>query len=52
LTGSNCESICGDNIIVYGQEECDDGNFNPFDLCDSCILSCSEFCDLCTDGKC
>ncbi|CAK74991.1 unnamed protein product (macronuclear) [Paramecium tetraurelia] len=52
LTGSNCESVCGDNIIVYGQEECDDGNFNPFDLCDSCVLSCAEFCDLCTDGKC
>jgi cysteine-rich repeat protein len=31
------EPVCG-NGVVEGTEECDDGNTNPFDGCDECIL--------------
>jgi cysteine-rich repeat protein len=31
------EASCGDGILQVG-EECDDGNDNPFDGCDECIV--------------
>lgn len=32
---NHCIPICGDKIIV-GDEECDDGNNDPFDGCFNC----------------
>jgi cysteine-rich repeat protein len=32
-----CSSSCGDGVVQSG-EQCDDGNTNPFDGCDDCIL--------------
>ncbi|CAK77371.1 unnamed protein product (macronuclear) [Paramecium tetraurelia] len=51
-TGRNpCISICGDKIIV-GDEECDDGNNDPFDGCFNCRYQCEEDCDNCVYGYC
>jgi len=36
VTDSDC-FVCGDGVLQPG-EECDDGNGNPFDGCDSCVL--------------
>ncbi|CAD8171155.1 unnamed protein product [Paramecium pentaurelia] len=46
-----CLPICGDLIIV-DQEDCDDGNFNPYDGCDNCKFACNFNCDICLNGKC
>jgi cysteine-rich repeat protein len=35
-TDPDCH-ICGDGVVQLG-EQCDDGNTNPFDGCDQCIL--------------
>ncbi|CAD8129023.1 unnamed protein product [Paramecium sonneborni] len=51
-TGRNpCIPICGDKIIV-GDEECDDGNNDPFDGCFNCRYQCEEHCSDCLYGQC
>ncbi|CAK66332.1 unnamed protein product (macronuclear) [Paramecium tetraurelia] len=47
----SCIPYCGDNII-NSQEECDDGNQNPYDGCYNCKFSCPLDCELCKFGKC
>ena len=42
ITTTTCElpdpgPACG-NGVVEGEEQCDDGNDNPFDGCDACVL--------------
>lgn len=32
-TGGDCSSLCGDGMISAADEECDDGNLNPYDGC-------------------
>ncbi|CAD8121703.1 unnamed protein product [Paramecium sonneborni] len=46
-----CLPICGDLLIVEG-EDCDDGNFNPFDGCHNCKYQCEETCLICIEGQC
>ncbi|CAD8162332.1 unnamed protein product [Paramecium pentaurelia] len=46
-----CLPICGDQIIVE-EEDCDDGNNNPFDGCHNCKFACNFACDICLNGKC
>ncbi|CAD8104073.1 unnamed protein product [Paramecium primaurelia] len=46
-----CLPICGDQIIVE-EEDCDDGNNNPFDGCHNCKFACNFACDICINGKC
>ncbi|CAD8116378.1 unnamed protein product [Paramecium sonneborni] len=46
-----CLPICGDLLIVDG-EDCDDGNFNPYDGCNNCKKSCDVFCKECLQGFC
>ncbi|CAD8112045.1 unnamed protein product [Paramecium primaurelia] len=48
---NHCIPICGDKIIV-GDEECDDGNNDPFDGCFNCKYQCEEHCDNCIYGYC
>ncbi|CAD8125726.1 unnamed protein product [Paramecium sonneborni] len=45
-----CLPLCGD-LIVVEQEDCDDGNNNPFDGCHNCKFACNFACDICLDGK-
>ncbi|CAD8082958.1 unnamed protein product [Paramecium sonneborni] len=46
-----CLPKCGDQIVVDG-EDCDDGNFNPFDGCHNCVYSCDSGCNICVRGIC
>ncbi|CAD8125624.1 unnamed protein product [Paramecium sonneborni] len=46
-----CLPLCGD-LIVVEQEDCDDGNNNPFDGCHNCKFACNFACDICLNGKC
>ncbi|CAD8190851.1 unnamed protein product [Paramecium octaurelia] len=46
-----CLPICGDQIVVE-EEDCDDGNNNPFDGCHNCQFACNFACDICLNGKC
>ncbi|CAD8053041.1 unnamed protein product [Paramecium primaurelia] len=46
-----CVPICGDRYVV-DQEQCDDGNLDPFDGCFNCQYQCQEFCLNCVYGKC
>ncbi|CAD8198825.1 unnamed protein product [Paramecium pentaurelia] len=46
-----CIPYCGDAIITFN-EECDDGNQNPYDGCHECKYSCNNNCKKCEFGKC
>ncbi|CAK74085.1 unnamed protein product (macronuclear) [Paramecium tetraurelia] len=46
-----CLPICGDKLVVDG-EDCDDGNYNPFDGCYNCQFSCDFGCSICVKGIC
>ncbi|CAK86296.1 unnamed protein product, partial (macronuclear) [Paramecium tetraurelia] len=48
---NQCKPICGDNLI-YGTEECDDGNLSPFDGCFNCKFQCAKNCKICEFGRC
>ncbi|CAD8128762.1 unnamed protein product [Paramecium sonneborni] len=47
-----CISYCGDGLISSNEEECDDGNLEPFDGCFNCRFSCNEQCVICIKGSC
>ncbi|CAD8156620.1 unnamed protein product [Paramecium pentaurelia] len=51
LATFKCVTFCGD-LIIAGEEMCDDGNNDPFDGCINCAYSCDSFCDLCIFGVC
>ncbi|CAD8161797.1 unnamed protein product [Paramecium pentaurelia] len=38
--------------IVVDQEDCDDGNYNPFDGCHNCKFACNFACDICYNRRC
>ncbi|CAK82763.1 unnamed protein product (macronuclear) [Paramecium tetraurelia] len=46
-----CRPICGDGIIISGQEDCDDGNNQPYDGCFECQFQCSKGCLDCEQGN-
>ncbi|CAD8189606.1 unnamed protein product [Paramecium octaurelia] len=46
-----CIPICGDGFVV-DEEQCDDGNMDPFDGCFSCQYQCQEHCQNCVYGIC
>ncbi|CAD8183516.1 unnamed protein product [Paramecium octaurelia] len=46
-----CDPICGD-LIVVGNEECDDGNQISVDGCFLCKLQCTQNCENCLYGIC
>ncbi|CAD8133190.1 unnamed protein product [Paramecium pentaurelia] len=45
----NC--TCGD-LIIYGNEDCDDGNEIMYDGCYNCQFQCQQQCTKCINGKC
>ncbi|CAD8126709.1 unnamed protein product [Paramecium sonneborni] len=47
-----CIPICGDNYIVPGLEQCEDGNQLQFDGCYNCQLECNSDCQRCQYGQC
>ncbi|CAD8061954.1 unnamed protein product [Paramecium sonneborni] len=51
LINRYCRNICGDSIVVDG-EDCDDGNLDPFDTCHQCIYQCQSECLQCKEGYC
>ncbi|CAD8122832.1 unnamed protein product [Paramecium sonneborni] len=46
-----CIPICGDNLVL-DNEECDDGNLEPFDGCYLCMFQCEQNCSFCIKGEC
>ncbi|CAD8118466.1 unnamed protein product [Paramecium primaurelia] len=46
-----CLSVCGDQIITK-EEDCDDGNLQPYDGCFECKFQCIEDCNRCEKGQC
>ncbi|CAD8059006.1 unnamed protein product [Paramecium sonneborni] len=47
----NCQPICGD-LLVLGNEQCDDGNYEDVDGCDNCNFQLQEQCSLYENGQC
>ncbi|CAD8075035.1 unnamed protein product [Paramecium sonneborni] len=47
-----CQPICGDRIVIYEYEDCDDGNDLPYDGCYNCQFQCQQVCYLCQQGIC
>jgi len=52
-----CRPVCGDGIVIAGQEQCDDGNWWAYDGCSgSCTVECGWDCSggmctgICGDG--
>ncbi|CAD8060723.1 unnamed protein product [Paramecium primaurelia] len=52
LINNKCQPICGDKIVIYGFEECDDGNDIQYDGCFQCQFQCNYGCQVCESGKC
>ncbi|CAD8190916.1 unnamed protein product [Paramecium pentaurelia] len=51
FVNNSCLSVCGDQIITK-EEDCDDGNLEPYDGCFNCKYSCPENCFDCYQGTC
>ncbi|CAD8105195.1 unnamed protein product [Paramecium sonneborni] len=52
LYQNQCGPYCGDGIIIQEYEQCDDGNYEPYDGCFECQYQCEELCTLCENGIC
>ncbi|CAD8212977.1 unnamed protein product [Paramecium octaurelia] len=52
LSNDSCRPICGDDNIVDGLEECEDGNDIPYDGCFNCLFQCEKACQICRQGSC
>ncbi|CAD8129340.1 unnamed protein product [Paramecium sonneborni] len=51
FVNNTCLSVCGD-LLVAKEEDCDDGNTQPYDGCFDCKYSCPENCNDCYQGIC
>ncbi|CAD8166673.1 unnamed protein product [Paramecium octaurelia] len=49
---NECSPYCGDKFILQQYEDCDDGNFQPYDGCYQCKFQCIEDCNVCDRGQC
>ncbi|CAD8166523.1 unnamed protein product [Paramecium octaurelia] len=48
LVDNKCQQICGDNqVALYSNEQCDDGNQIIEDGCHECQFQCGLFCQFC-----
>ncbi|CAD8116748.1 unnamed protein product [Paramecium primaurelia] len=52
LYNNSCKPICGDDYILIGLEECEDGNDIPYDGCFNCQFQCEKECQICKSGLC
>ncbi|CAD8095623.1 unnamed protein product [Paramecium sonneborni] len=48
---NQCIGFCGDGIIQNNEEQCDDGNYIPYDGCYQCQFQCSFGCIDCDQGQ-
>ncbi|CAD8214178.1 unnamed protein product [Paramecium octaurelia] len=49
---NQCIDFCGDGIISSKEEECDDGNYLPYDGCYKCQIQCPLGCNSCNGWVC
>ncbi|CAD8212293.1 unnamed protein product [Paramecium octaurelia] len=49
---NHCQGFCGDGMIQLPLEECDDGNFLPYDGCYDCKIQCPLGCNDCNGKIC
>ncbi|CAD8049420.1 unnamed protein product [Paramecium sonneborni] len=49
---NECEGFCGDGMIQIPNEECDDGNYLPYDGCYDCKIQCPLGCNSCNGFIC
>ncbi|CAD8186927.1 unnamed protein product [Paramecium octaurelia] len=49
---NQCIDSCGDGIISSKEEECDDGNYLPYDGCYKCQIQCPLGCNSCNGWIC
>ncbi|CAD8051933.1 unnamed protein product [Paramecium primaurelia] len=50
LINNYCYQICGDGMQAFNtQEQCDDGNYDPYDGCYECKYECDQNCFYCSD---
>ncbi|CAD8196500.1 unnamed protein product [Paramecium octaurelia] len=47
-----CYQICGDGYLaISSSEQCDDGNYQPYDGCYNCNFECKQNCLYCDSSK-
>ncbi|CAK72888.1 unnamed protein product, partial (macronuclear) [Paramecium tetraurelia] len=49
---NQCIDFCGDGIVSSKEEECDDGNYFPYDGCYKCQIQCPQGCNICNGSVC
>ncbi|CAD8109512.1 unnamed protein product [Paramecium sonneborni] len=49
---NQCTDFCGDGIISSQEEQCDDGNYLPYDGCYKCQIQCPLGCIVCKGKLC
>ncbi|CAD8208635.1 unnamed protein product [Paramecium octaurelia] len=52
LIDYKCYQICGDGLLAISSlEQCDDGNFQPYDGCYNCKFECNSYCFQCDSSN-
>ncbi|CAD8047540.1 unnamed protein product [Paramecium primaurelia] len=49
---NQCIPFCGDGIVSGYDEQCDDGNYLPYDGCYKCKVHCPLGCHICDGMQC
>ncbi|CAD8101281.1 unnamed protein product [Paramecium primaurelia] len=49
---NQCIPFCGDGILTGQEEQCDDGNYLPYDGCYKCTVHCPQGCNICIGKQC
>ncbi|CAD8214880.1 unnamed protein product [Paramecium octaurelia] len=49
---NQCINYCGDGIVTDQDEQCDDGNYLPYDGCYKCQVQCPQGCNICKGKQC
>ncbi|CAD8151890.1 unnamed protein product [Paramecium octaurelia] len=49
---NQCIHFCGDGIVTGQEEQCDDGNYFPYDGCYRCQVQCPQGCNKCKGMLC
>ncbi|CAD8191000.1 unnamed protein product [Paramecium octaurelia] len=47
-----CIDYCGNGIVTNQDEQCDDGNYLPYDGCYKCQFQCPQGCNICNGRQC
>ncbi|CAD8091667.1 unnamed protein product [Paramecium primaurelia] len=49
---NQCIDFCGNGIVFSQDEQCDDGNYLPYDGCYKCKIQCPQGCNICNGNQC